>query len=170
MRVIESRISSSYTRFHKRIFPVFWLGIIFIILIQIWFKNQLTPLVLLIAFCMMLLGYFIMKKTLWDLADEVRDYGNFLLVSKGGIEEKIMLSNILTMTESASLNPSRITLVLARRGVLGKQIAFAPIRPFSWNPLAKSRIGRDLAERIAVAQQKQVTSENEGGKAFPFLK
>lgn len=149
---------------------MFWLGIIFIILIQIWFKNQLTPLVLLIAFCMMLLGYFIMKKTLWDLADEVRDYGNFLLVSKGGIEEKIMLSNILTMTESASLNPSRITLVLARRGVLGKQIAFAPIRPFSWNPLAKSRIGRDLAERIAVAQQKQVTSENEGGKAFPFLK
>lgn len=166
MRTMDSCISSSYTRFHKRVFPVFWFGIILIILIQIWFQNKLTPLVLMIAFCMTLFGYFLMKKTLWDLADEVRDHGSFLLVRKGGFEEKIMLSNILQISESASLNPSRITLLLARPGVFGKQIAFAPIRPFSLNLLTKSRIGADLAERIEAARQKMTMVEGVEERTF----
>ena len=46
---------------------------------------------------MAVFGFPLMKKLVWDPADEVYDCGDSLLVRKGGEEEGVPLSNIITV-------------------------------------------------------------------------
>src|SRR5262245_38404205 len=81
------RISSSKTFFMKRILPAMWLGIVAISLVVgvatgTWRKE---PVIVIQPLVMAAFGYFLFRKLVWDLADEVRDAGTHLLVRKGDI-------------------------------------------------------------------------------------
>jgi hypothetical protein len=111
-----------------------------------------SPLLLAIPCVVALCGYFFMKKLAWDLADEVYDCGEYLLVRTWGEEEKIPLSNIMNVSASTLVNPPRITLRLVRPGRLGADVAFSPAAPFSLNPFARNAVAEDLMVRVDAAR------------------
>jgi hypothetical protein len=108
---------------------------------------------LIVPIIMLVIGYSIMKKLIFDLADEVWDDGDALVVKKSGQEQRIALSDIKNVNYSTMSSPPRVVLSLRRPTAFGDQVAFcAPIRfvPFTTSPIIDN-----LIERIDVARRKQ---------------
>ncbi|HEY2410679.1 MAG TPA: hypothetical protein VGI40_00470 [Pirellulaceae bacterium] len=156
------QISSQMTFFYKRIFPTIWFGflMIFVVsaLIGMVAQRKLMLPFILVPTAMATFGYFLMKQIVWCLADEVFDNGQYLLVRKGRLEERVALSNIMNLSFSPHMNPKRITLTLREPSNLGREIAFSPPMHFSLNPFAKSPLVDELIERIDAAKTQQITS------------
>lgn len=107
------RISSSQTFVIKRAFPVLWFGFVAVLVViasaaGAWKRE---PILVIQPLLMIVIGYFLFRKLVWDLADEVRDGGGFLLVSKGRVEERIALADVMNVNFTRFANPPRITLV-----------------------------------------------------------
>jgi hypothetical protein len=151
-------ISSKWTFFYKYVFPIFWFGFIGLFLIFALFvparSGQSLPIpALIVPVIMAVFGYFLLKKLVFDLADEVWDDGNALVVKKSGQEERIALTDIKNINYSTMSSPPRVVLSLRRPSVFGEQVAFcAPLR---FVPFATSPIIDDLIDRIDAARQKQ---------------
>lgn len=145
------KISSGNTYFLKRILPVIFfiipLGIIVSMLtVQ---TTRPVPVVALLAPCVVaLVGFFVIRQLVMDLADEVLDGGDFLLVRNRGQEERIPLANIMNVSLSANINPPRITLRLVKPGKFGDEVAFSPPRSVSFKPFARNPIAEDLMLRV----------------------
>lgn len=152
------RISSNTTFLYKRIFPLFWFGIVAGMAAIILFtsKSPSAPpfSVLIFPILMGAMGYFIMKKTVWDLADEVLDAGDSLVVRFGSEEEQIPLFNIVNVSYSYMMNPARVTLTLRTPGRFGEEVSFSPpqrLIPFTRSPIVLELIQRvDRARRTSV--------------------
>ena len=151
------RISSRWTFFYKRIFPAIWFGLLILFIAISLFsgaaRNAASPLPFLIVPAIMIgFGYFIMKRLVFDLVDEVWEDGDSLVVKNRGEEEHIPLSDIKNVSYSPYINPPRVTLSLRRPTIFGDQITFgAPVRlvPFSTSPVID-----DLIERVDRARGK----------------
>jgi hypothetical protein len=148
------RISSRTTFFTKRVFPVIWFGFLVLFVASTLSKKSSGGLP--VAFFIMpafmaAFGYFIMKKLVFDLADEVFDAGDALVVRFGSEQERIPLSEIINVSYSYMVNPPRITLTLRTPGNFGKEVSFSP--PTTFVPFAKSPIVADLIERVDVARR-----------------
>jgi len=148
------RISSS-TFFIKRIFPVIWFGFLILFVIAGFFINSAgnTPPLpfFIIPIMMAVFGYLLLKKTVFDLADEVSDAEDFLVVRFGKVKDQIALSNIINVSYTVMMNPPRVTLTLRQPCRFGKEVAFSP--PISWVPFSKSPIITELIERIDAARK-----------------
>jgi hypothetical protein len=151
------RISSRMTFFYKRILPLIFCGVFVIFVVVTWIGLSRSPgqfpgmpflivPVLIFAFI-----FFVMKKMIFDLVDEVLDGGDALIVRNRGREDRVTLANIMNVNYSPFINPPRVTLTLRQPSVFGNQITFcAPVRfvPFSTSPLVDELIGRiDAARR-----------------------
>jgi hypothetical protein len=149
------RISSRSTFFNKRVFPVIWFGFVAFIffgpLLSGKARNGPPAAFLFFPIIMAAIGYFIMKKFVFDLADEVLDDGNSLVVRFGSDEERIPLSEIINISYTYMSNPSRVTLTLRTPGRFGKEVSFSP--PQQFIPFAKSPIVADLIERSDAARR-----------------
>jgi hypothetical protein len=152
------RISSRWTFFYKRVFPVLWFGFLALFLVISLFvvprtsQTAALPFVIM-PIVMMVFGYFIMAKFVFDLVDEVWDDGDFLVVTNRDQTERIALADIKNVNYAAFINPPRVTLSLRHPSVFGDQVTFcAPIRfvPFSTSPIID-----ELIERIDSARQRQ---------------
>ena len=144
------RISSGQTFFIKRIFPAFWFGFLALFLVigaatGAWRKE---PVFVIQPLLMAAFGFFLFRKLLWDLADEVRDGGNYLLVRRGSVEERIALASVMNVDSSQFTNPRRITLRLRAASKLGDQIVFIPKTSFQLNPFARNPVAEALILRI----------------------
>ncbi len=149
------RISSRSTFFSKRVFPLIWFGFLAIFIIALLLGNKpegaiSTGFFVMLIF-MAILGYFVMKKLVFDLADEVLDEGDSLVVRFGNDQERIPLSQIMNVSYSYMSNPARVTLTLRTPGRFGKEITFSP--PQRFLPFAKSPIVADLIDRIDAARR-----------------
>jgi hypothetical protein len=144
------RISAKGMFFRKRIFPFIWFGFIavFIATAGVAGVVQKDPFFLLVPVAMAVFGYLLMRKLVWDLADEVTDHGTYLRVRRGAVEDRVELTNIMNIDNSFLVNPPRATLRLITPGSLGKEIAFSPKRLFTLNPFARNPIIEDLIERV----------------------
>jgi len=148
-------ISSKMTFFNKRVFPAIWFGFLAVFIGLALFsgagRNPASLLPVLIAPAIMIVfGYVIMKKLVFDLADEVWDDGDSLVVKNGGQEQRIALSDIKNVSYSPFVNPPRVTLSLRRPTVFGDEITFsAPLRLV---PFSKSPVITDLIERVDQAR------------------
>jgi hypothetical protein len=144
------RISSRWTFFYKRIFPAIWFGFLCLFLIvQVVAGLRSGRFVavpfLVVPAAMMAFGFFIMKKLIFDLVDEVRDDGDALVIKNRGDEVRVALTDIKNVNYSPFINPPRATLSLRKPTVFGEQITFcAPVRfiPFSANPVIGQLIDR----------------------------
>jgi hypothetical protein len=148
------KISSGNLFITKKVFPVLWFGILGVVLFSMVFSGayqRAFPMLIFPVF-MALVGFFLMKKLVWDLMDEVYDCGDFLLVKNGSEEDQVPLSNIMNVSISLLTNPQRITLRLVTPGKFGEEIAFAPQRQFTLNPFAKNPIAEDLMVRVDQAR------------------
>jgi hypothetical protein len=151
------RISSRSTYSYKRIFPVFWFGFLALVIVIPLFTAPHVDLTAIFPFAiipvvMIFVGYFIMKKLVFDLVDEIWDDGAALVVKNSGQEQRIALADIKNVSYSPWVNPPRVTLLLRRRTVFGDQVTFcAPLRFVSFS---RSPIIDDLIDRIDAARQR----------------
>jgi hypothetical protein len=149
------RISSRGTFVSKRVFPLIWFGFLALMVIAPLLgkkpRGGLPVGFLIMPIIMAAFGYFIMKKLVFDLADEVFDDGDALIVRFGSEQERIPLSQIMNISYSYMTNPSRITLTLRAPGRFGKEITFSP--PQTFLPFVKSPIVADLIERTDQARR-----------------
>ena len=149
------KISSGMTTYHKKIFPAIWFGFLGLFVIGGLASGSLTrdlP-VIVIPLAMAGFGFFFMKKLLWDLADEVYDDGETLLVKQGDDQERIPLSNIMNVSITNS-SPRRITLRLRNPGRFGNEVTFAPKQGLTFNPFAKNEVAEDLILRVERARSR----------------
>jgi hypothetical protein len=150
------RISSRYTFIVKKVFPVLWFGFLVIMLSIVVIGTGVTFLPgLLVPVLLAVFGFFLMKRLVWDLVDEVYDCGDFLLVRNRAKEDSVALSNIMNVNASLLLSPPRITLRLVNPGKFGKEIAFSPIRRLTLNPFAKDQVSEELMFRVDQARSKR---------------
>jgi hypothetical protein len=150
-----TRISSRSTFFYKRIFPLFWFGfILFFLVTGLWGAGRAhasrVPFLVAPVF-MMVLGFVLFRRLIFDLADEVWDDGDALVVRNAGTEERIALKNIINVGFSTMTNPERVTLTLREPCSLGKEITFSPPRRFL--TLSRSPIIGELIERVDRARK-----------------
>jgi hypothetical protein len=152
------KISSDWTFFYKRIFPIIWIGILGIVLFAMLFvvphpdPFSFIPAIF-VPLLMMVIGFVLFKKLLFDLADEVFEDGDALVVKNGSREERIAFTDIKNVGYAQFMNPPRVTLSLRRPSVFGDQVAFcAPVRIFNF---ASNPVIDDLIDRIDAARRKR---------------
>ncbi len=150
------RISSRSTFFSKRVLPVIWFGFLAIFFLAPLLAKKSAggpPVVVffLVPAFMAVFGFFLMKKMVLDLADEVQDDGDALIVRFGSEQQRIPLSEIINLSYSYMQSPNRVTLTLRNPCQFGKEVSFSP--PARFLPFAKSPIVADLINRIDVARR-----------------
>lgn len=157
------RISSGQTFFMKRVFPVIWLGFVGIGLVagglgifsgKDAHGHAPPPFLFLLGPVMMLIfGFVLFRKLLWDLADSVDDCHDYLLVRRGSVEERVVLTNVLNVSMTQFTNPPRLTLRLRKPGQLGDEIVFIPKSPgLRLNPFRRNAIAERLILRVDQAR------------------
>lgn len=143
-------ISSGQTFFIKRVFPVLWCVMVGGLLVAAAIGGQgfgeSTGILALVV--MLVVGIVLFRKLLGNLADEVRDGGDVLLVRLRGVEQRVPLANVMNVSMGQFANPRRITLRLRSPGPLGDEITFIPKTPFQLNPFARNPIAERLLSRI----------------------
>jgi len=150
------RISSKWTFFYKRVFPVIFFGFLLVFVGIGLFANSQSNSAsnipfLIMPIVMMVVVYFISKKLIFDLVDEVWDDGDTLVVRNAGQEQRIALADIKNVNYSPLISPPRVTLSLRRPTVFGEQVTFcAPVRLV---PFATSPVIDDLIERVDRARE-----------------
>ena len=93
------RLSSDLTFCYKWIFPATWFCILAAVAL-IALTAPTSPdyfsrgMVLLVPIFMAVFGYFVFRKLVFDLVDEVIDEGDSLVVKNRGRSDRIALSNI----------------------------------------------------------------------------
>jgi hypothetical protein len=150
-------ISSKWTFFYKKAFPIFWFGFIAVFIGTGLASGAVEKNVMFLVMPLILavFGFFLFRKLVWDLADEVLDGGDFLVVRRRGYEEQVPLSNIMNVNASTMTNPPRISLRLVQAGRFGSEIVFSPKRSFTLNPFAKSEVAEDLIVRVDKARSRR---------------
>jgi hypothetical protein len=152
------RISSRNTFFVKRLFPVLWIGILGLFVVTAFTtarRGQSPPLVIFIVPVVVFsVGFFVMRRLVFDLADEVYDEGDALRMRFGSEEERIPLANIINVSYSGMTNPPRVTLTLRTPCRFGREVTFSPPRPF-WGALwGNNPLVRELIERVDAARRR----------------
>ena len=107
----------------------------------------------LVPLCMAVFGYMMLKMLVFDLVDEVWDYGDSLLFKNRNIEQHVPLNEIINISLTSFSRPPRMTITLRNAGKLGKEIVFTPCIPASLNPFRKPEIFDELLARIDKARQ-----------------
>ena len=134
-----------------------WFGFL-----SVFFVTSLTTgaadrdiMFLVVPIVLAVFGYWLMRKLIWDLADEVYDCGDFLLVKMHGEEERVQLANVMNVDSSMFTNPPRITLKLASRSRFGDEVAFSPVSGRKLNPFARNAVAEDLIVRAGRARSQR---------------
>lgn len=148
------------TFFYKRVFPVIWFGFLalFIAIPLVRSGGSVSRLPTTSLFgpvVVAIVGYFIMKKRVFDVVDEVLDVGDALVIRNGGAEDRVALADIINVSYSQLSNPPRVTLSLRNPGQFGDRVSFFtpvsfnPFRMFMTNPAVE-----ELIKRIDAARQR----------------
>jgi hypothetical protein len=156
------KLSSDMTFFIKKVFPVLYVGFLAVLVavtVASGAARQAGPVFFVGPALALVIGLGAMKKLVWDLADEVYDGGEYLLIKNRGREHNLPLADVMNVSGTLYTNPPRITLRIANAsgaGPLGSEVTFAPKRPFSLNPFAKNPIFEDLVARVDRARARRL--------------
>jgi hypothetical protein len=149
-------ISSGKTHYFKDTFPRFYFGFlgIFLVvsLVLLFTATDYSVVFVIIPIIVGAFGYFLMKRFVFDLVDEVWDEGDTLLIKNAGQEHRVRLLDIINVNDSVAINPPRITLTLRDGGLSGRDITFSPQRSGLFR-LGRNPVALDLIERIDAARR-----------------
>ena len=154
-----TRISSGLTIVNKKVFPAFWFGFLamFVVASLVTGAAAQDVMFIVVPVVLALVSYVLMKQLVWDLADEVYDCGDFLLVRNRGDEDRIALASIMNVSPSTFTSPPRLTLRLESPGKWGSEVAFLPIMRFTLNRSGRNAIAQDLMVRADRARTSRAT-------------
>jgi hypothetical protein len=143
------RISSRWTHFYKRTYPIIWFGSLAAMIVGlIWTTGtDANDRTIVGPIFIAVIGYVLMRFFVFDLVDEVWDAGDYFIFKNNGVEEMVRLDNIINVSSSTFINPPRVTLSLRTPSRLGKKITFTPpgwMTPFNAfkNPIVDELIDR----------------------------
>lgn len=108
--------------FEKRVLPVYGFVLTSVFAVVLLINGSCLFIVPLL---MMFIGYWMLRLFAWDLMDEVRDGGTFLIARLGDVEQRIEFVDV-TDVSAPTTRPPRVTLMLNRSGPLGHIISFSP--------------------------------------------
>lgn len=153
-----TQISSRMTFFYKRVFPIFWFGFLTLFMIGptavAWSSGQAPqPMFFIMPIIMMVVGYAIMKKMVFNLVDQVFDVGDALLVKNGSQQEQIPLADITNISYVQMMNPPQVTLSLRQPTSFGDKVTFCA--PTRFIPFATSPVIDDLIKRVDAARNRR---------------
>ena len=150
-----TRLSSRWTFFYKRLFPVIWFGFIALFLLPMLInRHQMReppPAVFIVPVVMGVFGYLLFRRLLFDLVDEVWDDGEALVARNGGVEQRIPLETIINVGFSTMTRPERVTLRLREPGPLGAEVTFMP--PSRFVSFGRHPVIDELIERVDRARR-----------------
>jgi hypothetical protein len=151
------RISSRNTFFLKRVFPVLWFGMVALSVAAAVAgaraAHAVPAPVFIVPLLLLVIGYAIMRKLVFDLADEVFDEGDALRVRFGSDEEQIPLTDVINVGYTQFVNPPRITLTLRQPGRFGREVSFSPRQSF-FAPFVRNKLASELIERVEAARRR----------------
>jgi hypothetical protein len=131
-----------------------WYGFFLFLAFDAFNKNEYGTILIACIFC--LISYFIDKYLIDNIAEEVIDCGEYLLIKLKKTEDKIYISNIKSISFNCGASPQKVTLSLIKNSAFGKEIIFSPVRPnFDWYNYKKNEIVENLKARISAAQTAQ---------------
>ncbi|RDS83310.1 hypothetical protein [Dyella psychrodurans] len=154
------RLSSRYTYFYKRVFPLLWFGILTVVALGVGLsllasRQSVLPFLIMPIF-MAALGFVLYRKLIADLVDEVWLAGDVLLVKNRGDEISVGLRDVMNVNAVTMMNPRRITLMLRNDTRFGQHINFMPaiqsasfVSSFKPDPIATELIERVDALRMS---------------------
>ena len=153
------RISSRNTFFQKRVLPYLLFGVIALGVAVPLLLTRDTPNappwpVFAAPLAVAIVIYVVLKKLVFDLADEVWDEGDALRVRFGEDEERIPLAEIINVSYSGITNPPRITLTLRSAGRFGREVTFSPQQSFLSPLFRPNPLVNDLIERVDAARRR----------------
>ena len=156
---IEKRISSRNTFFHKRVLPFLLFGLIALgvvapLLLTRGNLNAPPWPVFAAPLAVAIVIYVVLRKLVFDLADEVWDEGDALRVRFGEDEERIPLAEIINVSYAGVTNPPRITLTLRTAGRFGREVTFSPQQSFLSPLFRPNPLVNDLIERVDAARRR----------------
>lgn len=142
------------TTFHKRVMPWVLLLVLVAGVLVTLAATRRNPVLLPVTLVPILIGaivFFVMRKLVFDLVDQVWDAGHDLIVKNDGQTERIAFANIMNVSYTVVVNPPRVTLHLRLPCRFGHEVSFIPLlrfTPFSRHPLID-----DLIQRIDQARR-----------------
>ncbi|MFH1230070.1 MAG: hypothetical protein V1709_01095 [Planctomycetota bacterium] len=150
MKLINSKRN---TFFNKKVFPVFWFGMIALFMFMAFptVKGDAIIPFFMAPIMMTVVGGLIMKLLIFDLVDEVWDRGDVLIIRNKKEEDIIPLANIMNISYTTFVNPPRVTLMLRQSCKFGKEVTFMP--PLRWFNFTRSPIVDELIERVDRARK-----------------
>jgi len=137
------------------VLPLIWFGIPAAALAHGFFTGTWRtdpPFFLVFAAVAIALSYLMFRGLYRNLADEVLDDGDALVVRCRGHEERVPLSNVMNVSADGM---GRITLRLVTPGRSGSEITFLPRIRFSLNPFGKNPLAEDLTLRAHDARTRR---------------
>jgi hypothetical protein len=148
--MLMKKISGRSTFYYKRVLPVLLFGLPLLFLYLSLYASSVRPPLLAFLPPLLLVAFVfvLMRKLVWDLADEVWDGGDHLVVKIGDQSESVPLTSIMNVSASTLVNPPRVTLRLVSPGRFGQEISFSPPRNSMFNPFARNAVADDLIERV----------------------
>lgn len=152
-------ISSRNTFFQKRVLPpllfcVLALGVILPLTLTRGSPHAPPWPVFAAPLAVMVIIYVVLRKLVFDLADEVVDEGDALRVRFGEEEERIPLAEIINVSYSGITNPPRITLTLRAAGRFGREVTFSPRQGFLSPLFRPNPLVNELIERVDAARRR----------------
>ena len=153
------RISSGSTFFHKRVLPpllfaVLALGVALPLLLARGTPNAPPWPVFVAPLAVGIVVYAVLRRLVFDLADEVIDEGDALRVRFGAEAERIPLSEIVNVSYAGVTNPPRVTLTLRNAGRFGREVTFSPQQPFLSPLFRPNPLINELIERVDAARRR----------------
>lgn len=153
------RISSRGTFYYKRILPFIFVAVLACaVLVTVYASTRAgkpVPLpALLFPVAMGGLIWLVLRRVVFDLADEVLDEGDALLVRFGRETERIPLGQIINLSYTPLMNPARVTLTLRQPGRFGREVSFASKRPLFAGLLGRNPLVDELIERVDAARRR----------------
>jgi len=150
------KISSAYTFFLKRVFPVFWFGIPLFgwgdlvgkVVTGTAERFDIFGLIAIPLF-LIVIGGIVFKIMIWPLADEVHDCGDHLRIRKGAQEDRISLKDILNVSGNFS---GIVTLLLDKETRFGNEISFI-LSVKAALPLYSHKFVNELVSRVQQAKR-----------------
>lgn len=157
------RLSSSSTWFYKRVFPLVWFGFIVVFFaFALW--ARIHPgriggpppdlMFLVMPLLMAVIGYFVFRRLIFDLMDEVSLDGDWLVVTNRGQKRRVPLADVMNVNATTTTNPRRITVMLRTASPLGTEISFMPASPRGMLSLFKpDPVATELIKRVDALRQ-----------------